>query len=114
MFQLEKNGEQINGTPTQKTLANTDKLLQSGDIEGAVAQMQTLEGPAAVAAQPWMNKAQATILAHKFKNMLTQSIGNGGYGGGVAIMPTAHGLNLPETPGIIPNSKTGPNIYNSH
>jgi hypothetical protein len=107
MFQVEKNGEQVSGTPTQKTIAKTDKLLQEGNLEGAVAQMQTLNGPALVAAQPWLTKAQATLMAQKFKRMLTSTINVKALGGGSPIyntggpLPGARGLNLPPAPGLI-------------
>lgn len=107
MFQVEKNGEQVSGTPTQKTLAKTDKLLQEGDLEGAVSQMQTLNGPALVVAQPWLSKAQATLMAQKFKRMLVSTINVKGLAGGAPIynsggpLPGARGLNLPPTPDLI-------------
>lgn len=107
MFQVEKNGEPVSGTPTQKTLAKTDKLLQQGDLEGAVAHMQTLNGPALAAAQPWLTKAQATLMAQKFKRMLVSTINVKGLVGGAPIyntggpLPGARGLNLPPAPGLI-------------
>jgi hypothetical protein len=111
MFTLEKNGEPVSGTPTQKTLAKTNKMLELGDLEGAVAQLQTLDGPAAMAAQPWITKAQATLLAQKIKHLLS---GNGG-GGKIynsapimpAAMPSARGLNIPGSSQLIQNEISG-------
>lgn len=105
MFHVEKNGEPVSGTPTQKTIAKTDKLLQEGNLEGAVAQMQTLDGPALVAAQPWLTKAQATLMAQKFKRMLTSAINVKSMGGAPIYnnggpLPGARGLNLPAPAGL--------------
>jgi hypothetical protein len=122
MFQVEKNGEQITGTETQKTLAKTDQMLQSGDLEGAIAQMQTLDGNALTAAQPWINKAQATLMAQKFKHFLTGAINSGSgivgtrgplYNAGspaTSPMPSARGLNLPGSSKLIQDDETGINI----
>lgn len=120
IFYMEKNGEPVSGTETQKTLARTDKMLQDGNVEGALAHMQTLDGPALVAAQPWITKAQATLMAQKFKRMLTNTIGTHSssapiYNNGGPLMQGARGLNIPghsggvETPAsVVPeNPDTG-------
>lgn len=68
---LENDGEVTTSTKTQKTLSEADKLLQQGDLEGAITTMQALDGNAAKAAQPWMDKAQASLMARKFKTALS-------------------------------------------
>ncbi len=80
LFQVEKNGELITGTPTQATLINTQRFLESGDLASAIAQMKTLEGPAAKTAAPWMEHAQNTLMAEQLKSLLTQSINLKAYG----------------------------------
>ncbi len=100
MLKIEKNGEMIGGTPTQKTIAKTGKLLESGDVEGAITQLQTLDGAAALAAQPWVTRAQATLMAQKLKNFLTASF-KGPQIYNSAAMPVARGLNIPGSSELI-------------
>lgn len=100
MLRIEKNGEMIGGTPTQKTIAKTDNLLESGDLEGALTQLQTLDGPAALAAQPWITKAQATLMAQKLKSFLNSTF-KGPQIYNSAAMPVARGLNIPGSSELI-------------
>lgn len=102
MFQIEKNGEPIGGTPAQNTLAKTDQLLQQGNLEGAIAQMQMLDGNALAAAQPWLTKANATLVAQKLKTTLTQSIGKKSiYNTSGPLPNAARGLNIPRSSELI-------------
>ncbi len=84
VLQIEQDGELVTNTQTQSTLAQTQNLIAQGDIAGAIAQMQTLDGAAAKAAQPWMNQANAALLAQEFKKTLSgvlaaKSAGLSGY-----------------------------------
>ncbi len=108
ILHVEKNGEPVSGTETQKTLARSEKMLDDGNVEGALAHMQTLDGAALVAAQPWITKAQATLMAQKFKRLLTNAIGTHGSGGstpvynsGGPLLQGARGLNIPGHSGVI-------------
>ena len=74
LFQVEKDGELLTGTDTQATLLRTQKLLETGDVEEAIIQVQTLEGPAAETAAPWLDKARITLLAQKARQTATQTI----------------------------------------
>ncbi|MGB4107946.1 MAG: mitofilin family membrane protein [Alphaproteobacteria bacterium] len=118
ILQVEKNGEPVSGTETQKTLARSEKMLDEGNVEGALAHMQTLDGAALVAAQPWITRAQATLLAQKFKRMLTNSIGTRGsagtpiYNGGGPLLPGARGLNIPSSGLVETPSPDTPENYN--
>ncbi len=67
---VEKNGQQISGTPTQQTIAEAQAKLDQGDVQGAIASLQTLQGPAAQTAQPFINEAQATLMAGQLQQML--------------------------------------------
>lgn len=80
VFAVEKNGELITGTDTQAKVARTQKMIDEGNIEGALSELQTLEGPAAQAAQPFIDKAQVTLMAEKVKQMLSQAIDIRAYG----------------------------------
>lgn len=114
MFQIEKDGEPIGGTPTQNTLAKTDKLLQGGDLEGAISQMQMLDGPALVAAQPWLTQANATLMANKVKSMLTQTVSKGTIYNTSGPLPSAtRGLNIPPSSELMQqDSSSYPGIQN--
>ncbi len=79
LFEVQKNGELITGTPTQATLVRTENLLAEGNIEAAIAEMQTLDGEAGQAAQAWVQMAQGTLNAQKIKVMLGQALKQVGY-----------------------------------
>jgi hypothetical protein len=49
-------------------------MLDQGDIEGAIAELQTLEGPARNTAQPVIDQAETTRLAQQVQGMLTTSV----------------------------------------
>lgn len=74
VFQVQKDGELVSGTDTQARMDKAQKLMDAGDIEGAIAQVQSLDGPAAQVAQPWINQAQASLMAQKAQNILTQAL----------------------------------------
>lgn len=71
VLQIEKNGELVTGTDTQAKIARARTALDTGDVEGAVAELEGLEGPAAQTARPWIDKAQAVILAGQVKQMVS-------------------------------------------
>lgn len=79
LFAVEKDGELITGTPTQSKLDQTQKLLDQGDLAGAISIAQTLQGPAAQAAAPWLKQAQASLLASNVQDMLGQAINLNGF-----------------------------------
>ena len=70
LFQIEKDGELITGTPTQATLKRAENKLEGNDIQGAILDLGKLEGPAAAAIRPWIAKAQATMAAQRMKRIL--------------------------------------------
>ena len=62
------------GTPTQQAVATADRALQKGDLAGAVAALKPLAGPAADAAAPWLDQAQARLAAEQTVAHLTQEV----------------------------------------
>lgn len=74
LLQVEKDGELITGTDTQIVLNRADGLLQDGKIEEAIQEVEMLDGEAALAVQPWLKKARATLLAEDLKVVLDQNI----------------------------------------
>ena len=75
VLQVQKNGELVTGTDTQATVARAQKMLDEGNVEGAITELQTLQGEAAQTAQPWLDNAQTTLLAQKVQNMMTVKVG---------------------------------------
>lgn len=70
LVKVEKNGEPVSGTNTQITVAKAQKLLDEGKVEEAVALLQQLQGPAAEKTQPFIEQAEATMMAHQVQQML--------------------------------------------
>jgi len=63
LVKVEKDGELITGNPAQATVVEAQEMLNTGNIEGAVSILETLEGPAFDKVQPFIDKAKASILA---------------------------------------------------
>lgn len=74
VLNVKKDGELVGGTPTQKTVARAQEQLDAGDVQGAIATLQSLNGDARVQAQPFIEQAEATVLAEQVQNMLRQMI----------------------------------------
>lgn len=110
IFQVEKNGEPVSGTPAQNTVAKTQTLLEQGDLEAAITEAKTLQGPEAAAIEPWLNKAQATLFAQQLKGVLTQSINLRGFGGSDVTAGKPGVLGIPGTSKVIHDDKSGINI----
>src|SRR5690606_38418635 len=67
---VQKDGQPLTGTETQIKVAEAQRLIDEGHIADAVALLQTLQGPAAQTAQPWIQQAQATMAADSVQNQL--------------------------------------------
>ncbi|MGE4314027.1 MAG: COG4223 family protein [Pseudobdellovibrionaceae bacterium] len=74
LLSLQKDDEPMTGTATQITVAKAQKKLDEGDVQGAIALLQTLDGPAAQKAQPFIDEAEMTLLAGQLQELLGQSI----------------------------------------
>jgi hypothetical protein len=74
VLNVKKDGEVIGGTPTQQTVAKAQQQLDSNDVQGAIATLQTLEGEPRAKAMPFIEQAEATVLADQIQNMLRQMI----------------------------------------
>jgi hypothetical protein len=80
VFTVEKDGELVSGTETQGTLKTAESLLEQGDIEGAIAAAQSIDGPAADIIAPWLKKAEVSLMARKIKKLLGNSMTLKAYG----------------------------------
>ena len=56
---------EVEGEETDAILARAEVRLNRNDLAGTVAEMQTLDGPAAEAAQPWLRDAVARVEAER-------------------------------------------------
>lgn len=74
ILQVEKDGEIISGTKTQATISKAQDYIEAGKIEDGIVTLEGLDGEAAVTAKPFIEKAQASLLADKVKAMLNESI----------------------------------------
>ena len=74
MLNVKKNGELVGGTDTQKAVARAQTQLDQGDVQGAIATLRSLDGEAQSKAQPFIQQAEATLLADQIQNMLRQMI----------------------------------------
>lgn len=74
LLSMQKEGEPVSGTATQITVAKAQKKLDDGDVQGAIALLQQLDGPAAQKAQPFIDEAEMTLLAGQLQELLGQSI----------------------------------------
>ena len=74
LLSVEKEGELLTGTETQIKVARAQKLLDEGNIQGAIIELQGLEGEAAQTAQPFIENAQFTMLAEKLQGMFADRV----------------------------------------
>jgi hypothetical protein len=74
LFSVEKNGKLISGTDTQSKLAKTQKFLDEGELDMAIAEAKTLDGEAAQTMAPWINEAEKTLAARKLNTILEYNI----------------------------------------
>lgn len=90
LFQVEKNGELVTGTDTQARIARAQKMLDAGNIDDAVTELQALQGPARETAQPVIDEAQMTLLAQQVQELLSQGVSG--------HMRDGSGMKLPSLP----------------
>ncbi len=75
IMNVKKDGELVGGTPTQKTVARAQTLLDSGDVQGAIDALKSIEeSNAKTKAAPFIEQAEATLLADQIQTMLRQMI----------------------------------------
>lgn len=74
VFQVEKEGEPVLGTETQMTVARAQKMLDEGDIQGAVNTLRTLDGEAGLTANDFIKEAQSTLMAQRVQDLISDNI----------------------------------------
>ncbi|MBL1148434.1 MAG: hypothetical protein HND56_00340 [Pseudomonadota bacterium] len=88
-----KDGERIltPNHPITNVVNTAHAQILKGDVRGAVQTLQNLEGPAGKAAEKWVQKARAALLAEDANMKISQDIlrrlsnGSGGRAGSVSI-----------------------------
>ena len=76
----------VEGASTDAVVNRAQALLNSGDINGAVRELQSLQGPSADAAAPFIAQAQGTMAAQQSSDMLMNAVlGQLAAGGGVSL-----------------------------
>lgn len=74
VLKIQKDGQPVMGTDTQATVARAQQLLDAGDVDSAVLELQRLQGPARETAQPLIDEAQITAMAQKVQGLLTNNV----------------------------------------
>lgn len=74
LVSIEKDGKPVMGNQTQATVADAQKMLDAGDVDGAMKQLQTLQGPAREKAQPIIDQGEITMMAQKVKSLLSANV----------------------------------------
>ncbi len=74
LFSVKKDGQLMGGTPTQDAVVKAQAQLDKGDVKGAIATLQSLDGEAAQTAAPFIQQAQGVMLAEQVETMLRQTI----------------------------------------
>lgn len=77
---VRKTGE-VEGQDTQAVVARAEKMIDEGNIQGAIAELETLQGKPKEKAQDWINDAQARVIADNVSSLMTQNIVQGLSGG---------------------------------
>ncbi len=89
LVQVHKSGELLNGTDVQSKVARAQKNLEDGDIAKAVAELQTLDGKAADTAKPFIDSANATIMARQAATLIIAKLAPGAPNTVPAAQPVA-------------------------
>lgn len=74
LLSIHKNGETISAGDERAIIDKASAQLDANDVAGAMATLQTLQGPAADAAAPFEAKASATMAAQALDSQLVNSI----------------------------------------
>ena len=74
VLKIERNGQTLTGTDTQRAIDGAQARLDRGDVTGAIGILQELDGPAAKVAAPWTAKAEASVLATQVQDLLTRTV----------------------------------------
>lgn len=74
LLSVRKNGATTADAGENALIQQASAQLDAGDVQGAMTTLQQLQGPAAEAAAPWQEKAQATLIAQTVDMNLVNAI----------------------------------------
>lgn len=73
LVRIRKRGE-ISGDSTEAVVARAQHLLEQGDVKGAMAELEKLDGASKDAAQGWMDQANGRVTADTVAKEISQKI----------------------------------------
>ena len=65
--------DDVQGNSPDAIVARAEKMMNDGNVRGAIAELEKLDGQSAAVARPWIEQAQATVAANDATNNLTQA-----------------------------------------
>lgn len=74
LLSIRKDGVADGSGAEQELIQTASRQLDSGDVAGAMATLQQLQGPSAEAAAPWQAQAQGTLVAQSVDMNLVNAI----------------------------------------
>ena len=74
LFSIKKDGQEVGGSEERALIDQASAQLDAGDVKGAMATLDQLEGPAAQEVAPWQQAAAGTVAAPDLQAQLIQSI----------------------------------------
>jgi hypothetical protein len=74
LLSIRKDGVADGSGAEQELIQTASRQLDSGDVAGAMATLQQLQGPSAQAAAPWQAQAQGTLVAQSVDMNLVNAI----------------------------------------
>lgn len=74
ILKIQKDGKPVMGSDAQAKVARAQALLDSGDVDGAIVELESIEGPARATVQPVLDQAEITRMAHQVQGMLTNNV----------------------------------------
>jgi len=74
LFSIKKDGVDVAGGAERALIDQASAQLDAGDVQGAMATLEQLEGPAAEAAAPWQQQAAGTLAAQGLESQLVKSL----------------------------------------
>jgi uroporphyrinogen-III synthase len=98
-----QNAGDISGAGSDAVVARAQLLLDQGDVRGAMRELQSLDGQAAAAAQPWMQNAAGNVTAEDSSNDLVNGMLGGVTGGD-------SGYSVSDLAGVIKSTLSGGNV----
>lgn len=112
VLKIEKNGEPVTGTKTQKTVEKTQELLDQGNLNEALFTIQQLDGDALSAASPFIEQLEASIAAQDVQGALNSVFGEMGIGPRPLNLknlrePSAMQKMIPKTNQIVKDDESG-------